>query len=332
MGLEAASFITQLVATNPVGATDPKSQGDDHLRLLKAVLLATFPALNGAVNSTPAELNALHGTQWLNANDGTAAAPAFSWSADTNTGWFRNGADDMRASTGGLQRLRISNNAVELINGVQFAALDGTAGAPGIAWANDLDTGWFRQGADDMRATTGGAQRLRISSTGIELINGVQLLLLDGSLAAPGIAFANDLDTGFWRVGANAIDVALGDLQSSAQFRQSGFSVPDGTAPSPGLNFINDPNTGVYRVGADNISIVAGGQQLIGGTATGSTWGGGHTSLSAGNTAGATAWSLGITSAAGATAGGGAALPATVAGFWAVALNGVARKIPYYAN
>jgi hypothetical protein len=42
MGLESASFISSLVTSNPLN-TDTKSQGDDHLRLLKAVLQATFP-------------------------------------------------------------------------------------------------------------------------------------------------------------------------------------------------------------------------------------------------------------------------------------------------
>lgn len=57
MSLESASFITQLVATNPVGASDPKSQGDDHLRLLKAVLQGSFPNIGAAMNASSAELN-----------------------------------------------------------------------------------------------------------------------------------------------------------------------------------------------------------------------------------------------------------------------------------
>lgn len=48
MGLEVASFIDGLVTTNPVGATDPVSEGDNHLRLIKTVLKATFPGLAGA--------------------------------------------------------------------------------------------------------------------------------------------------------------------------------------------------------------------------------------------------------------------------------------------
>ncbi len=57
MGLETGTFIDSLVATNPVGATDPKSQGDDHLRLIKSTILATFPSITGAVTLTHTNIN-----------------------------------------------------------------------------------------------------------------------------------------------------------------------------------------------------------------------------------------------------------------------------------
>lgn len=50
MGLEAASYVDDLVTTNPVGASDTKAQGDDHLRLIKTVLKATFPGMAGRFN------------------------------------------------------------------------------------------------------------------------------------------------------------------------------------------------------------------------------------------------------------------------------------------
>jgi hypothetical protein len=59
MGLEAATFIHQLNAANPVGASDPKGQGDDHLRMIKACLQATFPNIAGAVTPTHTQLNAV---------------------------------------------------------------------------------------------------------------------------------------------------------------------------------------------------------------------------------------------------------------------------------
>lgn len=60
MALEIATYISDLVVTNPT-ATDPKSQGDDHLRLVKQVLKATFPNVAGAVAATHAELSLLAG-------------------------------------------------------------------------------------------------------------------------------------------------------------------------------------------------------------------------------------------------------------------------------
>lgn len=44
MSLEAASWIKDLVSSNPEG-TDPKSQGDDHLRMIKAVLKGQFSGM-----------------------------------------------------------------------------------------------------------------------------------------------------------------------------------------------------------------------------------------------------------------------------------------------
>lgn len=60
MPIEAAVYLTQLVATNPPG-TDKLATADDQLRLIKSVLLNTFPQASGVINATPAQLNALTG-------------------------------------------------------------------------------------------------------------------------------------------------------------------------------------------------------------------------------------------------------------------------------
>jgi hypothetical protein len=71
MGLETATYISQLVATNPT-SSDPVSQGDDHLRLIKDVLQLQFTTLGAAaVTTTAAELNLLDGVTTL-APEGTA--------------------------------------------------------------------------------------------------------------------------------------------------------------------------------------------------------------------------------------------------------------------
>jgi hypothetical protein len=57
MGIEVATYISQLSSTNPLG-TDPVSEGDQHLRLIKSVLQSQFTNLGTtAVTADAATLN-----------------------------------------------------------------------------------------------------------------------------------------------------------------------------------------------------------------------------------------------------------------------------------
>ena len=60
MALESTTYIDGLVTTNPTG-TDPRSQGDDHIRLIKSAIKSTFSAVAGEVTATHTELNILDG-------------------------------------------------------------------------------------------------------------------------------------------------------------------------------------------------------------------------------------------------------------------------------
>jgi hypothetical protein len=56
MALENATFINGLNASNPL-STDNVSQADDHIRLIKTTVKATFPNVTGAVTKTHTQLN-----------------------------------------------------------------------------------------------------------------------------------------------------------------------------------------------------------------------------------------------------------------------------------
>jgi len=74
MGLESADYIDELVITNPT-ATDPVSQGDDQLRLIKKAVKQSFPSVDIAVNaihtssSTPA-VAISEGLVWIDTSGG----------------------------------------------------------------------------------------------------------------------------------------------------------------------------------------------------------------------------------------------------------------------
>jgi len=79
MGVETATYISQLSATNPLGS-DPISEGDQQIRLLKSVLKAQFSGLAGttAVTASGAELNYLDITTLGTSEDSKALTQASS--------------------------------------------------------------------------------------------------------------------------------------------------------------------------------------------------------------------------------------------------------------
>ena len=113
MALESATYINGLVATNPV-STDGLAQADDHLRLIKATIKATFPNITGAVTVTHTDLNTVttpafpSGTRMLFQQ---TAAP---------TGWTKDTANDDKA-------LRVVSGTVGSGGTNAFSTLDATA-------------------------------------------------------------------------------------------------------------------------------------------------------------------------------------------------------------
>lgn len=73
MTVESAIYINGLNASLPA-SDDPRSEGDDHIRLVKSTLQATWPSISGAVTATHVELNLLDGvtatTEEINKLDG----------------------------------------------------------------------------------------------------------------------------------------------------------------------------------------------------------------------------------------------------------------------
>lgn len=146
MGLETATYINQLNAAWPTGSADAVAQGDDHLRLIKSTLQASFPNITGAVTLTHAQINdaaqktaanVFTAVQTINAVQAGAglqklrgsttpdpnAFLSYFDSADTRRGWIGYGAADNslrinnEISAGKIQLLTAGGGAIEL-NGV----------------------------------------------------------------------------------------------------------------------------------------------------------------------------------------------------------------------
>ena len=116
MGVETATYISQLSTTNPLGS-DPISEGDQQIRLLKTVLQAQFSGLSGttAVTSSGSELNILDGVTAtyaeLNYNDITTLGTSEDSKAVTQSA----GGAIIVGATSGNQTLDVASH--DLVDG-----------------------------------------------------------------------------------------------------------------------------------------------------------------------------------------------------------------------
>ena len=155
-------------------------------------------------------------------NNSNPTSPAttypYQWWADTTTGQLK-----LRASD------NLSWITIFELDGTMLME-DGTVSAPGLAFASDLNTGFFRSAADKINFATGGAERLEIGSS--EVVFNDASNDVDFRVESNGNANMLFVDAGNDRVGigaaapAAALDVAGNQIFTAAnpqiQFNASG--------------------------------------------------------------------------------------------------------------
>lgn len=157
MALETGNFISDLVNTNPTG-TDPRNQGDDHLRLIKSVLLSTFPNISGAMTLSHTQLNALV-TDYLTKADNLGsvanAVTAFNnikqEASETVSGVVEK-ATSVEALAGAANKFP---DAADVLASILANAPDSNAPGAITAFAmNTPPTGWFECDGSAVSRTT----------------------------------------------------------------------------------------------------------------------------------------------------------------------------------
>lgn len=205
----SAIYVTTPVPIQQYGSTVAKPgytffEDDDtgfYLESDGVLATATAGVKRMSISSTAATT-----TVPLRGSAGTAAAPSYSFSSDTNTGMFSDVADTVKFSTGGTERLSISTTAVTSTLPMYMNA--GTAAAPSHTFSGDTNTGMFSDVADTLKFTAGGTERASISTTAVT--STLPIYNADGAVATPSITFTADTNTGFYRPSADAIGVSCG--------------------------------------------------------------------------------------------------------------------------
>ncbi len=119
---------------------------------------------------------------------GSVSVPAFSFTADTNTGLYADTADSLTVTAGGT--------AAVTFRAGQVLGVVGSAAAPSYTFA-DNDTGMYHVAANEIGFSTNGTLTAGVYTGG--------LYSIAGSAAAPSYTFSGDVDTGMYRSAANEV-------------------------------------------------------------------------------------------------------------------------------
>lgn len=255
MGLEAATYIHQLNPLNPVGAVDAKAQGDDHIRMVKSTLQATFPSITGPVTVTHTQINNAVGSGLTG-----FAAPSVSVKGS--------GAANAGVATTALRSdARLIVDLADIFSWTgqhswttALKIPNGVVGTPAIHFSSDPDTGFYSLGANQIGLAVGGLLNCYFDLG--------HMLGDDGTVARPYFSFFNDTDTGIYSGGANNLRVSTGGglrWQFTNTFNETFVPqyFPDGAAGAPSVTFGSDPDTGMFRGGANDLRFACGGTTLF---------------------------------------------------------------------
>lgn len=106
----------------------------------------------------------------LEAPDGTAGAPSYTFSGDTNTGIYRVGSDSIGITMGGSTALTIGS--ANITSNMKIFGVDGGAGNPTFGFKDDTDTGIYRPATGQIGLSMNGSNKLTFGASGEILIAG----------------------------------------------------------------------------------------------------------------------------------------------------------------
>jgi hypothetical protein len=197
MGIEAASFVNGLNSSWPT-ASDPVSEGDNHLRLIKSVMKASLPSVDQAVNAIHTSASApataiTQGLLWLDSSNNVlkmytgstwvvlSVSPAVSYKlmGSLTVGWTlptTEGTDGQvmkHSTTGALDwsdagALMTAGEAID-ITGDTISAEDATAANKGVAKFN---TDNFLVSTGDVTIKNGGVANAELANSSISVTDG----------------------------------------------------------------------------------------------------------------------------------------------------------------
>ena len=242
MAKETATYISQLVATNPV-ASDSVSVGDDHLRMLKTVLKTQFSGLTGttAVTASEAEMNLIDGV--------TATTAELNYLDITTLGT----SADSKALTQASGVVTIAGDVV--VSGTTPKVTSGDAGAEDTTLLFDGNAKDFYVALDDSADKLVIGEGSTVGTNSILTITDDTVTLGDGAAVDTAIVFDGNAKDFYVALDDSVDKLIIGEgstvgTNEILSITDDTVTIGDGAAVDTYLNF--DGNAVDYRIGIDD--------------------------------------------------------------------------------
>lgn len=183
---------------------------------------------------------------------GSAAAPTYAFSSDTDTGLYRPGVDQLGISAGGVNRLNVGTTSIT--TSVPVIGINGSVSSPSYGFSSETNTGMYRVSANDIGFAVGGVKSADITSLGI--------YTKDGTESFPSYSFINGTTTGMYLIPSNSIGFSAGggktfELSTTENTTYVDFVV---SSTSPLIKIVETDAT----VDDGKWYLLANGEQLLG--------------------------------------------------------------------
>lgn len=257
----------------------------------------SFEFMNDVSSAATVHARMLGGGQWQFDN-GSVSVPTLSFLGDTDTGFYRGGANFISVSCGGTDMASFAGSGAgasflpgvndtyaigsTAIGWTKIYMMDGTAASPSFTFRNDDDTGMYRTGANVLSLSLAGAQRLELNGTSMTWKNAGShayfyvdrantsseglVIFTTGAVGTNQAACGFDNDTtNSWHIftggdlGTPKITVDTGGTTTFVEsIRQK-----DGSVSGPSYTFSSDTDLGIFRQSANTMAFTANANRVF---------------------------------------------------------------------
>lgn len=229
------------------------------------IVLSSNPTFVGTVTADAISMNSTVG-RFLGSND-SVSAPAYTWYAESNSGWYRDSNNVIGFALGGLQHLKLesglissSNANLSLHGGVRVITLEASNNTVGESTAGlkirnnwNRERGLYFEDYDSTRSNGYWQIGARYSGGGVNTKLGVY----KDSNAIMEFSTVGNVGVGVVPSGTYKMDV-------SGSVRTTGYySTTTDSAAAPGYSWAGDATTGMYHDAGGTVAFASYGTQQL---------------------------------------------------------------------